>query len=264
MGLRGQLVLFFLLVLVYPSAYRRLSSARVFGVRALEKTIGENLERLAQEKLDQADYNISTPLNALRGEINGVRDTVVAASIPPNDTARQQRLTNKLKRLENLAGPRSEIIITNSQGQVIQASNPRLHHRKIDADWWERAYNEGIGHEYVDDLHYDADMKVHVLPVAFPILSVAGTKVVGIMKAIITLPNFSDAVRATQGQNGTGQGLEAVLMTAHGRVITSSAENKYAFREHIEMTDAAMEAINSAITDDQFAEFSGLRKGKRN
>ena len=258
-GLRGQLVLLFLLVSFIPLLIVAFL-AREFGVRALEKTIGENLERLAQEKLDQADHNIFTPLNALRGELNGVRDAVVAASNRPNDTARQQRLRNKLKRLENLAGPRSEIIITNSRGQVIQASNSRLHRRKIDADWWKRAYNEGLGHEYVDDLQYDADMKVHVLPVAFPILSASGTKVVGILRAIITLPNFSDAVRATQGQDGTGQGLEAALMTKHGRVITSSSENEYAFREHIEMTDAAMEAINSAITDDQSAEFSGYER----
>ena len=169
-------------------------------------------------------------------------------------------MTNKLKRLENLAGPRSEIIITNSQGRVIQASNPRLHRRKIDADWWDRAFNEGIGHDYVDDLQYNAEMKVHVLPVAFPILASKGARVVGILRAIITLPNFSDAVRPTQGQDVTGQGLEAALMTAHGRVITSSSENEYAFREHIEMTDAAMEAINSAITDDQFAEFSGYER----
>ena len=259
MGLRGQLVLLFLLVSFIPLLIVAFL-AREFGVRALEKTIGENLERLAQEKLDNADRNIFTPLNALRGEINGVRDTVVAASIRPNDTASQRRLTNKLKRLENLAGPRSEIIITNSQGQVIQASNSRIHRRKIDAVWWERAYNEGIGHEYVDDIQYDDDMKIHVLPVTFPIFTAAGTKVVGIMRAIITLPNLSDAVRATQGQEGTGQGLEAVLMTAHGRVITSSAENKYAFEEHIEMTDAAMEAINSAKTDDQSAAFSGYER----
>ena len=259
MGLRGQLVLLFLLVSFIPLLIVAFL-AREFGVRALEKTIGENLERLAQEKLDNADNNISTPLNALRGEINGVRDTVVAASIRPNDTATQRRLTNKLKRLENLAGPRSEIIITNSQGQVIQASNSRIHRRKIDAVWWERAYNEGIGHEYVDDIQYDDDMKIHVLPVTFPIFTAADTKVVGIMRAIITLPNLSDAVRAAQGQEGTGQGLEAVLMTAHGRVITSSAENKYAFEEHIEMTDAAMEAINSAKTDDQSAAFSGYER----
>ena len=259
MGLRGQLVLLFLLVSFIPLLIVAFL-AREFGVRALEKTIGENLERLAQEKLDNADKNISTPLNALRGEINGVRDTVVAASIRPNDTATQRRLTNKLKRLENLAGPRSEIIITNSQGQVIQASNSRIHRRRIDAVWWERAYNEGIGHEYVDDIQYDDGMKIHVLPVTFPIFTAAGTKVVGIMRAVITLPNLSDAVRATQGQEGTGQGLEAVLMTAHGRVITSSAENKYAFEEHIEMTDAAMEAIISAKTDDQSAAFSGYER----
>ena len=259
MGLRGQLVLLFLLVSFIPLLIVAFL-AREFGVRALEKTIGENLERLAQEKLDNADRNIFTPLNALRGELNGVRDTVVAASIRPSDTASQQRLTNKLKRLENLAGPRSEIIITNSQGQVIQASNSRIHRRKIDAVWWERAYNEGIGHEYVGDIQYDDDMKIHVLPVAFPIFTATGTKVVGIMRAIITLPNLSDAVRATQGQEGMGQGLEAVLMTAHGRVITSSAENKYAFEEHIEMTDAAMEAINSAKADDQSAAFSGYER----
>ena len=259
MGLRGQLVLLFLLVSFIPLLIVAFL-AREFGVRALEKTIGENLERLAQEKLENADNNIFTPLNALRGELNGVRDTVVAASIRPNDTATQRRLANKLKRLENLAGPRSEIIITNSQGQVIQASNARLHRRKIDTDWWERAYNEGVGHENVDDIQYDDAMKVHVLPVAFPIFTDAGTRVAAIMRAIITLPNLADAVRATQGQEGTRQGLEAVLMTAHGRVITSSAENNYAFDEHIEMTDAAMEAINSAKTDDQSAAFSGYER----
>ena len=252
MGLRGQLVLLFLLVSFIPLLIVAFL-AREFGVIALEKTIGENLSRLAQEKLDQADYNIFTPLNAIRGEINGLRETVTSAMRRPNDDAIRRQLTNKLKQLEDLAGPRSEIVITNSRGEVIQASNPRFHRRKINADWWKRAYNEGLGHEFVDDLQYDADMKIHVLPVAFPILGVNGARVVGILRAIITLPNFSDAVGATQEQDGTNQGLEADLMTKHGRVITSSSEDEYTFREHIEMTDAAMEAIISAKIEDQFA-----------
>ncbi len=249
MGLRGQLVLLFLLVSFIPLLIVAFL-AREFGVRAIEKIIGENLKRLAQEKLDQAYYSIFTPLNAVRGELNGVRDAVVLASGRPNDPVVQRRLANKLKRLEDLAGPRSEIVITDSRGQVVQASNPRLHRRKIEAAWWQNAYNEGLGHEFVDDLQYNTEMKVHVLPVALPILAANGARVVGILRAIITLPNLSDAVRASQEQGGAGQGIEATLMTRHGRVITSSAENDYGFSEHIEMTDAAMEAIISAKLDE--------------
>ena len=252
MGLRGQLVLLFLLVSFIPLLIVAFL-AREFGVMALEKTIGENLARLAQEKLDQADYNIFTPLNAIRGELNSLRNAFISAMSRPNDDATRKQLTNKLKQLEDLAGPRSEIVITDSRGEVIQASNPRILRRKINADWWARAYNEGLGYEFVDDLQYNAEMKVHVLPVAFPILGANGAKVVGILRAIITLPNFSDAVGATQEQDGTNQGLEAALMTKHGRVITSSSEDEYTFREHIEMTDAAMEAIISAKIEDRFA-----------
>ena len=259
MGLRGQLVLLFLLVSFIPLLIVAFL-AREFGVRALEKTIGENLKRLAQEKLVQVDHSIYFPLNAFWGEYDSIRDAVILASNGSNDEAIQGQFADLLKRLEGIAGPRGEIIITDSRGEVILASNPRLHRRKINAKWWEHTYNEGIGHGFVDDLQYNADMKVHVLPAAFPIFASSGTKVVGILRAVITLPNLSDAVRVTQGKEGTGQGLEAVLMTAHGRVITSSAENKYAFEEHIEMTDAAMEAINSAKTDDQSADFSGYER----
>ena len=68
MGLRGQLVLLFLLVSLLPLLIVAFL-AREFGVKALEKTIGENLARLAQEKLDQADSSIYFPLNAFRGGV---------------------------------------------------------------------------------------------------------------------------------------------------------------------------------------------------
>ncbi len=259
MGLRGQLVLLFLLVSLIPLLIVAFL-AREFGVKALENTIGESLARLAQEKLDQADYSILIPLNAIREELHGVRDAVILAPNRSNDIATQRQLANKLKRLEDLAGPGSEIVITNSRRQVIQASNPRLHRQKIDADWWQRAYNNGRGYEIVNDLQYDAAMGSHYLLVALPIYAADRAKVVGILQAKIILSNFPDLVRITQEQNGARHKLETVLITKHGRVVTSSAENEYTFMEHIEMTDAAMEAIISAKTDDQIAEFAGYER----
>ena len=259
MGLRGQLVLLFLLVSLIPLLIVAFL-AREFGVKALENTIGESLARLAQEKLDQADYSVFSPLNAIREELHGVRGAVILAPGRSNDIATQRQLANKLKQLEDLAGPGSEIVITNSRRQVIQASNPRLHRQKIDADWWRRAYNNGRGYEIVNDLQYDAAMGSHYLLVALPIYTADRAKVVGILQAKVILSNFPDLVRITQEQNGAGHKLETVLITKHGRVVTSSAENEYAFMEHIEMTDAAMAAILSAKTDDQFAEFAGYER----
>ncbi len=259
MGLRGQLVLLFLLVSLIPLLIVAFL-AREFGVKALEKTIGENLARLAQEKLDQADYSIYFPLNAFRGELAGIRDAVIFGVDGSNGAAAQRQMANQLKRLEDLAGPRSEIIVTDSQRRVILASNPRLRRQTITADWWRRAYNNGRGYEFVDDLQFDKAMKTHYLFATFPIYAAGKTKFAGILRAKIVLSNFPDLVKITQEQNGAGRKLETALITKHGRVITSSAENDYAFMEHIEMTDAAMEAINSAATDANLARFSGYER----
>ena len=259
MGLRGQLVLLFLLVSLLPLLIVAFL-AREFGVKALEKTIGENLARLAQEKLDQADSSIYFPLNAFRGEFDSIRNAVILVSNGSNDGATQRQLADLLKRLEDLAGPKSEIIVTDSRRRVILASNPRLHRQKIDAGWWRRAYNNGRGYEVVGDLQFDKSAQSHHLLAAFPIYAAGTTKLVGILRTKIVLSNFPDLVKITQEQNGARRELETALITKHGRVITSSTENEYAFMEHIEMTDAAMEAINSAATDENVAKFAGYER----
>ena len=259
MGLRGQLVLLFLLVSLVPLLIVAFL-AREFGVRALEKTIGENLARLAREKLDQADSSIYFPLNAFREELDGIRDAVILGANHSNDDARPRQLANQLKRLEDLAGPRSEIIVTDSRRHVVLTSNPRLRHQTINADWWRRAYNNGRGYEVVGDLQFDTATQSHYLLATFPIYAAGTIKFAGLLRVKIVLSNFPDLVKITQEQNSTGRELETALITKHGRVITSSAENEYAFMEHIEMTDAAMEAINSAATDANSAKFAGYER----
>ena len=252
MGLRGQLVFLFLLVSLIPLLVASLL-ARGFGVRALENTIGESLARFARSKLDQADRIISIRLTAIRDEIDVIRDTVALTNDGVNGESQRIRVSNRLEdsveRFEDHAGLGSDVIITNLNRQIIGSTNSSLHLQTVDSDWWNRCFNNGLGYDLINNLEYDAKNRSHFLWIALPVRDVARQRVVGILRIRMIFPELLDLVGLSHEQEDVMQEIEASIITKYGRVIVSSAEKKYKFMEHIEMTDGAMKAIVSATAN---------------
>ena len=253
MGLRGQLVLLFLVVSLIPLLVVSFMT-RTLGVNALKNTIGENLSQLAKEKLDQADRSISTRLEAIQSGLESI-DAAVASADRHSDKVSKllhasAHLEDHIGQLEVSAGPGSQIIITNSHRQVIRVTGRDSipYFPQIKAEWWYKAYNNGFGYHLIEDVQYDAKRQLHYLPIAMPIRhkTEAKTEVVGVLRAVMTLPELSKLVKQPVGTDRVGRKTESFIINEYGQVIASSSESSYSFLERIEMSTAVMEGVLNA------------------
>ena len=255
MGLRGQLVPLFLLVSLIPLLVVSFL-AHHYGKRALKHTMGESLVQFAREKLNQADRSILWRLSKVKDQIRTIGEKVAKANgdsqsnLPDRGALLRVNvmLRDDINRLERYAGPESQIIITDSHRQVIQATDASLNSQEINEEWWHKAYNNGIGYHVIDDVQYDVDKKLHYLPIAFPIrLSAAPEpKVVGVLRAIITLPELSELVQKPREADEIeiAAGIETFIINGY-QVIAAPPESGYDFLEQIEMSNTVFDFINA-------------------
>ena len=257
-GLRGQFVFLFLLISLVPLIIVSLL-AYYYGVSALENTIGENLGQIAKEKLVRADRSILDRLSKIVPYIESLAPAVSQANgknsseLPLTVVLLQinNELKDDIRQLEGYAGSYSKVIITNLHRQVIQASNSSLYLQEIHSDWWAMAYNNGYGYDQVGDVQYNQETQHHFLPATLPIRD-SKNQVVGILHVEITLPELSDLVEKTGPEDGVESDIQVAIIDKTGKVISASPENNYSFGDDIEMSHAAMKAINAAKGSDEY------------
>jgi len=259
MGLRGQLVLLFLLVSLIPLLVVS-ALAYLFGVTALENTIGKSLVQLAKDKMDRADRSVLGRLDDIRTQIKTIRRTVAETNRNSGRQPPRFALERDVRQFEEHAGPDSQIIITNSYGQVIQASDTSLYFQRIDAPWWHKAYHNGYGYDFIDDIQYAPEKHRHYLPVALPIRSDDSptSTVVGVLRVIINLPELSELVKPTPEEDEIIKGIEIYIIDKSGKVIAAAPDSGYDFLAPIEMSDAAITAINAIKAD---SVYHGYKRG---
>ncbi len=243
MGLRWQLVLLFLLVSLIPLLIVAFW-VHWAGTRGLTRTIKRDLIEQAYYRVDLADSIIHDVIyDRLPTRFRNISRRV-ASTNDDNQFSTLKRahesLLNSIPQLERRVGENSEIIITNRHRQVLFATNDRLLFQKIDERWWSDAYNNGIGYDLIGNVEYDFETQQYSLPVAMPILGPPPeSKVVGVLRIVALLPKFSEVI------NSKREGLEVCLFDKHGRIICAPPHSGHDFGERIEMSRAAMDAINA-------------------
>ena len=240
MGLRGQLVLLFLLVSLIPLLVVSFL-AHLYGKSALEREIGEGLEQIAKDKIDIADRVIFDRLHGIR--MRSISRKVAPTNDDnrlPNLKSAHKDLLSSVRQLDSRAGENGEIIITNRHQQVIFTTNERLLFQKIDEPWWHKAYNNGIGYELISDVEYDAETQQHALPITLPIRGPSPeSKAVGVLRVVTPIPKLSEVI------NFEKEGIEICLFDEFGRVICAPPDSGLQFLQYVEMSNAAGEAINA-------------------
>jgi PAS domain S-box-containing protein len=244
MGLRWQLVLLFLLVSLIPLLIV-VSLAHWAGTRSLTGLIRRSLISEAQERLDSADYMIRNVIDErLPARLRNIGRRV-ASTYDDNRKSTLERahegLLNSIPQLERRVRENNEIIITNRHKQVIYATDKSLLFQKIDEPWWRTAYNNGLGYRWIGHVQYDFETQQYSVPVAMPILGPPPeSKVVGVLRIVALLPKFSEVIKSKKTE-----GLEICLFDQYGRVICAPSDSGHQFSDRIEMSRAAMNAINT-------------------
>ncbi len=259
-GLRGQQIVLFLLVALMPLFVISLV-IKVLGENTLKDNVGENLVLLAQEKLARADNAISHRIANIQAELPNIQPAVTRS----NSAAGQQavffsvwaRLEDSIRLLETYAGYKTEVTITNASGDVLRSNNRQLDYDTTktlpytvkDKEWWKRAYNNGIGYQFVGDVIYDDVRGVYFLPVALPIRTnakVSGSlrenNTVGVLRTVLLLPEINSLVGSRPDLTET----YALLTSGSGKIIAAAPESGYRIDSYMEMNNAVEEAIIEA------------------
>lgn len=252
-GLRGQQVVLFLLVALMPLFVVSLT-IKFLGENALKETVGENLVLLAQEKLARADNAISEKITKIQIELPNVQSAVVYSNTA-NDKqivflSAWERLEDSIRLLETYAGYKTEVTITNAFGYVLRSNNKRLDydttkmlpHQVRDKHWWQRAYNNGIGYPFVEDVIYDETRGVHLLPIALPIVNEKKNNTVGVLRTFLFLSELTSLVESRPESAET----YTILTNESGKIVAASPQSGYQVDSYIEMSNAAEEAIIEA------------------
>ena len=256
-GLRGQQVVLFLLVALMPLFIVSLT-IKFLGENALKETVGKSLVLLSQEKLARADGAISQKIAEIQAELPNIRAAVVYSNTA-NDKqivflSVWERLEDSIRLLETYAGYKTEVTITNASGYVLRSNNQQLDydttkmfpHRVQDRYWWQRAYNNGIGYPFVEDVIYDDMRGVHLLPIALPIrknptdpVAQGKNNTVGVLRTFLFLPELTSLVESRPELAET----YTILTNESGKIIVASPQSGYQVDSYIEMSNAAEEAI---------------------
>ncbi len=256
-GLRGQQVVLFLLVALMPLFIVSLT-IKVLGENALKETVGKSLVLLAQEKLARADNTISEKIAKIRAELPNIQAAVVYSNTA-NDNQSVffsvwERLEDSIRLLETYAGYKTEVTITNVSGYVLRSNNQQLDydtrkmfpHQVQDRHWWQRAYNNGIGYPFVEEVIYDETRDVHLLPIALPIRMTSKGAVahernntVGVLRTFLFLPELASLVESRPELAET----YTILTDQSGKIVAASPQSGYQVDSYIEMSNAAEEAI---------------------
>ncbi|MCG9127390.1 HAMP domain-containing protein [Candidatus Poribacteria bacterium] len=269
-GLRGQQVVLFLLVSLTPLLVVSLT-IKYLGTSTLKSSVGEGLVQLAQEKLFRIDRAISDKIGKIYTELPNIRSVVTESNNAKGDIQvfadAWQRLEDSVRLFESYAGSgyrrrgfrranRSEVTITNSKGDVLCSNNRTFednHKNNIlsnvaDQNWWNRAFSNNRGYQYIEDVEYDETQNVHFISAALPIRTgnirtpIEERKTVGVLRVVLNLRELANIVELRPQMEKT----YTILTSQSGRIIAASAESNYKANDQMQIENATARAIIEA------------------
>lgn len=228
----GLLPLSFSLVLTYYTERRALHET--IGVSFREKAVeaARRIEMLVTRTLNEAEQLATTPF--LRTAVNEANRSYAgrdARSIQSmiQDWQKEWRkrsgksnefpvfinriVTNYLIRWHDIR--RADylgILVTDSQGALVVSSIPQAEYFHGKSVWWQAAFNEGRGAEYVSELTFDPSYGTHVLNVAVPIMDDEQRAAVGVINIVLK----RDSLFRTISEIAFGDTGHAMLMSSDG------------------------------------------------
>lgn len=96
-----------------------------------------------------------------------------------------------------------EIFVTDQYGALVGATNPTSDYYQADEEWWQGAYNGGVGDVYIGEPALDESSGIVAINMAVPIYNLTGNEVVGILRSTYQMSQLVELIEAsnTIGEN---------------------------------------------------------------
>lgn len=124
-------------------------------------------------------------------------------------------ISRRLRQLQNDAGELLEILFTDIYGGIVASSGKTTDYYQADEEWWQKAFNDGVGRIYVSDVEFDESIRKWGIAIAIPIRSAEGA-LIGICKAFVdTVALFRPIEMVKFGKTG-----RALLIDEEGIMLS--------------------------------------------
>lgn len=84
-----------------------------------------------------------------------------------------------------------EIFVTNKLGLNVCQTNKTSDYYQADEKWWQRAFKNGVGHNYFEDIHFDESAQIISFPLYVAIKN-NNDHVIGIIKAVLDINSIKE------------------------------------------------------------------------
>ncbi|MBI5352767.1 MAG: GAF domain-containing protein [Chloroflexi bacterium] len=174
---------------------------------------------------------------AIKSKIEQLDQTWVAADQADNDADPLvfSKINNftafQLRTYRDTYPENVELFVTDKYGAVIAATNRTSDYNQSDETWWQTAYNNGVGANYIGSIEYDESAKVYSINMAVPIYASGTTRVIGVLRTTVTMQSLLDAFSTNQTE---GTSVEVLFpdgqILRNGKLDTSSAAEQSQLR----------------------------------
>lgn len=146
-------------------------------------------------------------------------------NLSSDDPTMKQIMNNELsmtlKAFKIVEGAFGEVLVTDSDGRLIAATNKTTDYWQADEEWWQMAYKMGKGQIYLSKFGYDESAKVHSLDICVPVLTDEPPyRVVGIIKGVLDISHLFDAIEKINA----GEGGNVAMISDAGKLLSARSE----------------------------------------
>ena len=134
---------------------------------------------------------------AVEQKWNSPESDALARNILTSDLARQ------LRRMRELNPSLLKVIVADTTGATVAATDKPLHYFQTDREYWGALYSQGQGAIHVADLRYDEQNRLYYISFAYPILQEGTGRFIGAVTALVDAsPLFAQLNRQQIARTG--------------------------------------------------------------
>lgn len=131
-----------------------------------------------------------------------------------NEDPNVNPVSSSLMVLRRIFPRHAEVFVTDRYGANVASTDRTSDYYQADEEWWQAAWNGGVGGIYIGEPEYDESAGVTAINIGVPVRTTAG-EIIGVLRTTVDIQSISDIV----SEVNVGETGRAVVVDQNGIVI---------------------------------------------
>ncbi len=163
------------------------------------------LSKVVQDTAEEISNGYDLEAGSIQSQIHALDEQWTTAT--DNSALVQRYIKNvvggELKEYSDTFPENLDVMVTDKFGALVAATQPPTHFLQTDEEWWQAAWNNGQGKDYMSQPIFDENTHSYTIIIAQPLLGHNSSQIIGILRSIVDLSSIIDLASNTQiGRTG--------------------------------------------------------------